>query len=350
MGPDSGWTINIGAEAINSQSDLGELHFEEEWKQEILQFLRDWFSDEEKIELYSSGSTGKAKLISYRKDMMQKSALRSIRYFDLKPGQSALLCLPPKYIGGKMMILRSILAGLQLEAIKPGSDPLQKLNTSVDFVAMTPMQVQTCIEEHPKKLKMIRKLIIGGAPLSKKLSESLVKLRIEAYETYGMTETCSHVALRKLNEDRFKAMEGVQFRQISNGELVIDDEVLGIESLRTTDVVELSDSQSFRWLGRSDWVINSGGIKIHPEELEEKLNSCLNFDFFLTGIPDEKLGTALVMVYESDHEISEKDLTCIQRKLTKYQIPKRFLRIDQMIKTPNSKHDRNASLKKALIT
>jgi len=347
MGPKDDWQIVIESDLIDSSTDLSTLNFDQEWKREIIDFLKEWFDSGKHVELTSSGSTGRPKMLNFSKDRMKSSALRTNEFFGLQAGDKALLCLPARYVGAKMMLVRSIIAGLQLKAIAPSSDPLQSLSENFDFVAMTPMQVSRSLEKGPNDF-LIKNLIIGGAPLEQNLRARLHELAVNASETYGMTETSSHVALRSADSDHFQALEGVSFSVDDSECLIIHDEKLGIEQLQTNDRVKLLDDKSFIWLGRNDWVINSGGIKVQPEQVEKQIASLLDLPFFIAAIPDDKLGQAVALIYESDKDLNEDLIREIEARLSKYEKPRSYLRLSKVRYTSTDKIDRPTSLNLAL--
>ncbi len=339
------WVILIEHQQVHADnySRLQASDLDAEWKKQILAFVQKWFSEDKEIVLKTSGSTGKPKQITYPKSKMLASAQRSITYFDLKANQTALLCLPAEFIAGKMMILRAIVGNLKLLAYEPTSRPLFGLETEIDFAAMTPMQAELSLRDDIDNFKHIKKLIIGGAPLQVSLERSLSKLQLMIYETYGMTETCSHIALRKIGDKAFHALEGVGFETDGEDRLVIKDEVLQLEALRTNDIVDLKSEKEFIWQGRSDWVINSGGIKLQAEQIEKKLSSKISAPLFVCGVKDQKLGEALVMIYEADEELPMELIKLAEEVLAKYERPKKYYRVVRLERLGNGKLDRKAS-------
>ena len=278
--------------------------------QDIHQFIGEWLHPKKTVSLQTSGSTGKPKSITMDKASMAASAKLTAKTFNLKPTDKALLCLPVNYIAGKMMLVRAMVSQLDLIVVQPSSKPLINLNTLVKFAAMTPMQLAQELQgsqDNYKQLNQIDSLIIGGATIDNKLLKLLQALPISTrfFETYGMTETVSHVAIKALNgkhqTDFFNALTDISFKKDQRGCLVIHAEHISKEPIITNDLIDLSSNKTFKWLGRIDYVINSGGIKIIPEQLEEKLAEVLSqYCFYITGLPDNKLGEKVVLLIEGN--------------------------------------------------
>ena len=309
---------------------------------ELEAFISTWNNDSQSITQLSSGSTGPPKAIEIPKSKMEASAKMTGKLLDLDNCESALLCMSTDYIGGKMMVVRSLMFDLTLYVTDVTRNPLKNLSHAIDFVAMVPLQVEETLQENPEKLNYIKHLIIGGAPVSDELIEKIKKFECNAYSTFGMTETVSHIALRNLKNDSepYRAIGNTKL-STENDCLVIDCEELEIKGLKTTDIIDLIDEKSFHWLGRADFVINSGGVKIHPEEVERKIANIIDStDFIIGQIEDQKLGSKVVFIGES--YLDTKDLKeKIDKALTKYERPKAYFFISSLIKTPSGKIDRN---------
>ena len=245
-------------------------------------FLIDWVDDSEFIEVSTSGSTGVPKKIKLKKQHMVNSALATGKYFDLKPTHRALLCLPATYIAGKMMLVRAMVLGLHLEYVHPDSNPVQAIKGDYDFAAMIPLQLENSLLQ----MKHFKTLIIGGSPLSNRLISKIQTKKTRVYETYGMTETISHIAVKKVNHAPKKAS---YFEALPNIELKIDDRnclviyapEISEKEVITNDVVNLISASQFEWLGRFDTLINSGGVKLNPETIEAKLHTILLQGFLI---------------------------------------------------------------------
>lgn len=306
-------------------------------EQAIGEFLLDWFDDKDYIEMRTSGTTGLPKLVRLEKQAMIQSALATGDFFELEPGNKALLCLPVKFIAGKMMLVRSLILGLELDIVAPSTQPLA-LNTKVyDFVAMVPLQVQNSIDG----LKNVKKLIVGGAKMDLTLEEKLLPLKTAVYETYGMTETITHIAAKRLGESVFTVLPHVKIAQDNRGCLVITVPAISEEAIVTNDLVELIRENQFIFLGRIDNVVNSGGVKLIPEQIEAKLIGKIANRFFVTGVPDTTLGEKLILVIEGEKQEFENDFFDV---LDKYEKPKEIVFVPKFKENENGKLLRKPSL------
>ena len=300
-------------------------------------FILDWFDDKEYIEMNTSGSTGIPKRIKVKKQAMVNSALSTGDYFDLYPGNKVLHCLPVKYVAGKMMFVRGFILGLDVDFVAPSSQPLRNNDTVYDFCAMVPLQAQHSIEA----LKNVKKLIVGGAKVSTALENELKQTTVQSFETYGMTETVSHIAAKKIGESVFTVLPNVTIATDERNCLVINAPSISDEKIVTNDLVELISPTSFVFLGRLDNIINSGGIKLMPEQIEEKLAPHIPQRFFVAGMFDEELGQKLIVAIEGKPYAFDKSIFDI---LDKYERPKEIVFVDKFKETPNGKIIRKDSL------
>lgn len=317
----------------------------EAFQKPIGYFLLDWLSDSSTVKVNTSGSTGTPKTIVLKKEHMVNSALATGTYFGLGPKQKALLCLPCTGIAGKMMLVRAMVLGLHLDMVEPSSNPLTDTAKTYDFVAMVPLQVKNSIHE----MDRVGQVIIGGAPVDSNLRSELSKLPVRAYETYGMTETITHIAVKGIDENLaapFEVLPNVAISKDDRGCLVIDAPKISDSKVITNDLVELINENEFIWLGRYDSIINSGGIKLVPEKIEKKLSSIIGLRFFVAGIPDDVLGEKLVLVIESDP--FDTDQLFLKMKglegISKYEVPKQVFFVESFIETPSKKVDRKKTL------
>jgi len=316
------------------------------FEKSIAEFISDWVSDTSRLEVQTSGSTGNPKTIVLKKEQMVNSAKATGEYFNLQPKQKALLCLPCTGIAGKMMLVRAMLLGLQLDYVEPSSKPLPE-NKIYHFVAMVPLQVENSLNQ----LDQVRKLIIGGSPVAPNLRAKLKKLSGEAYETYGMTETITHIAVKRISEESSNSFEVLPHVSISvdeRGCLVIDAPKISDDTIITNDLVELINEKQFNWLGRYDSIINSGGIKLVPETIEKKLSGTIKSRFFVAGIPDTTLGQKLVLIVEGDDTGLQKLFQTIKnlKALSKYEVPKAIYFVKAFNETSTQKVDRKKTLDK----
>ena len=318
------------------------------YEKAIGDFLLDWLDDKLIVEVKTSGSTGTPKNIKLQKQHMVNSALATGMYFDLKPEDKIILCLPADYIAGKMMLVRAMVLGLEIDSVAPSLNPLSKVNKKYDFAAMIPLQVANSLAY----LQNITKLIIGGASVSNTLKNELQTIETKVYETYGMTETITHVAVRNVNHSKadtpnnFKALANVSFSVDHRDCLIISSPKVSNSKITTNDIVSLVSETEFKWLGRYDNIINSGGVKLIPEQIETKLSSCIiDKRFFVAGISDDKLGEKLVLLIEG--EINTVDLLkkiTTSKLLDKFEVPKEIHAISKFIETDSGKINRKQNL------
>ena len=338
-------------------------------------FLSEWNNDSDRVLVHTSGSTGKPKPMMVEKKRMLNSARITCDFLGLKPGDSALLCMSLDYIAGKMVVVRSIERHLHLISVSPSGHPLKNIdlkdvngkgvNGEITFAAMVPMQVYNTLQvpEERERLTHIRHLIIGGGAIDAALEKELKSFpgNIAIWSTYGMTETLSHIALRRINGDEasewYQPFDSVHISQTEEGCLVIDAPQVCAETLVTNDIVEIEpyiynkvEKLRFRIKGRKDNVICSGGIKIQIEEVETLLKPHLEKPFMLAKKKDEKFGEIAVLLSE-DEDIKRVEAT-VRRLLSdesekssdhkkyKYWIPKEFRYVEHLPLTETGKPKR----------
>jgi o-succinylbenzoate---CoA ligase len=311
---------------------------------ELYQFIINWLNDNDYIVQHSSGTTGKTKEIRLSKHSMIKSAANTCSFFNLQKGQTALLCLPATYIAGKMMVVRCIVGELNLQVLAPDSMPDFSNIPVVDFCAMVPLQVINLLNSG-NSLLPIKKLIIGGAAISHELENGLQQISTAVYATYGMTETCSHIAIRRLNgpdrQEAYHALPGVTLTHDKRGCLVIAATWLPAQ-INTNDLVTFTGANAFTWLGRYDNLINSGGIKTIPEEVEAIIMASTSLECIVIGLPDNKLGQKLVFVFEQDKTPGDLSLlrTNLEKLLPHHVQPKYMVQVKQFPRNKAFKVDR----------
>ena len=309
----------------------------EEYEKPVGNFILDWFDEKEYIEMSTSGSTGVAKIIRVKKQAMVNSAIATGDFFDLKPGDKVLNCLPVKYVAGKLMFIRGFILGLDMDFVAPSSRPLKNNDIVYDFAAMVPYQAQQSLDE----LKNIKKLIVGGAKINANLEKELLNLPTQSFETFGMTETVSHIAAKKVGESAFTVLPNVTIAKDERNCLTIDAPNISNEIIITNDLVDLISDFQFVFLGRLDNVINSGGIKLIPEQIEQKLAPYITRRFFVASKPDNDLGEKLVLIIEGEPFEVEKS---IFNELDKYEKPKEIIFIPKFKETGNGKIIRKDSV------
>lgn len=333
----------------NSFASVDELQaFTKTFSEDIYQFLETWFSNDDSIVVNTSGSTGKPKPISLKKEFVINSAKATGLYFALQANTTALLCLPIEYIAGKLMLIRALTLGWHLDTIEANSNPLETIDKKYDFSAMVPLQVENSLS----KLNLIQKLIVGGGVVSNALQQKLQKVSTAVFATYGMTETITHIAVKKLNNFRalkktykdefYNILPNVTIYKDERNCLVIYAPKVSDKIIFTNDVVNLISDTQFEWLGRFDNVINSGGVKLHPEKIEEKLSKIIKNRFFVAGIPDEKLGEKLILIVEGN----QQEINTEAAQLSKFEIPKQIYFLNKLIETETAKIQRKKTLAK----
>ena len=351
-------------------------------------FYSEWNNDSDRVLVHTSGSTGKPKPMMVEKKRMLNSARITCDFLGLKPGDSALLCMSLDYIAGKMVVVRSIERHLHLISVSPSGHPLKDINLKdangkdvngeITFAAMVPMQVYNTLQvpEERERLTHIHHLIIGGGAIDASLEKELRSLpgNIAIWSTYGMTETLSHIALRRINGDEasewYQPFDSVKISQTDEGCLVIDAPLVCAETLVTNDIVEIEpyiynkvekhnkvEKLRFRIKGRKDNVICSGGIKIQIEEVEALLKPHLEKPFMIAKKKDEKFGEIAVLLTE-DENLKKVEAT-IRRLLSgksddsnkssesanhKYWIPREYLHVDHLPLTETGKPKRSILL------
>jgi len=266
-------------------------------------------------------------------------------FFQFSELTHALICLPLDYVSGKMMLVRSMVFDMQTIFTKP-SEPLEyPEELTPNFAAMTPYQYEKCLNANAEKLLKIKTILLGGGPISSNLQDRIIESGQNVFLSYGMTETYSHIALKKITRSSpsFKTLNGITCSTNKDKTLVIHAPMLGIKKLKTNDLVHLIDEQNFDFIGRIDNVINSGGIKLHPEEIERKLAALhWTVPFFTIGLPDEKLGQKLVLCIESENALN---LSSIAEVLSKFEQPKEVFYFKKFNYTGSGKINRSLTIK-----
>jgi O-succinylbenzoic acid--CoA ligase len=333
-----------------------------------LKFCGEWLSGVERFIVSTSGSTGAPKPISLTREQMMLSARMTGAALNLQAGDRALVCLSPQHIAGLMMLARGLVLDLDLTIVEPSSDPFRALDLKTtppfDFTALAPLQLQSILV-HPQHINFLNKMkavLVGGAPLSISLQNQIKNLRAPVYQTFGMTETVSHIALRRLNgphaAEHYQTLPGVEIGQDDRGCLTINSAVTNFRNIITNDVVELISETAFVWLGRIDHVINSGGIKVQAEKVETIIEQILfelnveHGEFFVGGLPDERYHEKAAAVFTGQQLSVETEAAlkaALAKKLNKFELPKEIVYLDSVARTPSGKIDRQATLKKIML-
>ncbi|PTT71582.1 MULTISPECIES: AMP-binding protein [unclassified Chryseobacterium] len=330
--------------------NINQLSFKTEFEIRVKNFLNEWFSDSDTVKVQTSGSTGTPKVFDIEKSRMMNSAEMTCNFLGLQEGDTALICLPVEYISGKMMVVRSMMRKLKLIVADPSVKPVETLDRKIDFCAMTPLQVENSLD----KLYLIKNLIIGGAAVSEdlknKMQEALKTSDSEnfIFETYGMSETLSHIGLKQIlpePEEYFTVFENVEISLDERNCLRIYAPKLNPDILQTNDLVEIKNKKQFKFLGRIDNVINSGGAKIFPEQLEALVKKEIPNEVVFLGIDDVSLGQKLIAVIEGE---KSDDLIKKIREIQfekSFHKPKEIIFVEKIPRTPNGKISRKELLK-----
>ena len=314
------------------------------------EFVSDWQSDSPTLLVHTSGSTGKPKPMLVEKRRMEASARITCGFLGLRAGDTALLCMPLDFIAGKMVVVRSLVWGLRLMAVEPSGHPLKGLTESPTFAAMVPMQVYNSlkVEEERRLLRDIKHLIIGGGAVNSDMAEELRGFPNAVWSTYGMTETLSHIALRRLSgaeaSEWYEPFDGVGVTTSADGCLVIDAPAVCAQPLVTNDIAEIApDGRRFRIRGRRDNVVCSGGLKLQIEEMEARLQPHLNVPYMISKRPDDKFGEAVVLLAVTDD--MESVCEVCRKHMPRYEQPRYFLAVSELPMTPTGKHARAEAMK-----
>ncbi len=308
-------------------------------------FLRMWHDGQPELTVFTSGSTGKPKKMRVEKERMVNSARMTLSFLGLERGQTALLCMPLDFIAGKMMVVRAEVGGLRLISVPPSGHPMshpEAISQPVDFAAMVPLQVYNSlqVEEERRRLMNVRHLIIGGGAVDTHLARQLHSFPHAVWSTYGMTETLSHIAMRRISgpeaSEWYSPLPGVRVWANEEDCLVVETPAVSRELIVTNDIVEMhSDGRRFKVRGRKDHVICCGGVKIQAEEVERLLEPYLSQPFLITKAKDEKFGEIPVMMVEGEPVSTLKEI--FDNVLPKYWIPKKVVCVRQLPRTATGK-------------
>jgi len=329
---------------LATSDNLNELKF----RLELFRFLADWFNDSEEMTVQTSGSTGEPKLIRVQESQMMNSACATCYQLRLAPGDRVLLCMSLQFIAGKMMVIRALVAGLDLHLTAPSGYPLKDTNVHFRFAAMVPMQIYNSLQVslERERLEQISVLLIGGSAVDPKLETALKSFPNPVYASYGMAETLSHIALRRINgpeaSEYYTPLPSVKVFLSAENCLVIDAPLVSDHRLYTNDHADMLGDGSFRILGRIDNVINTGGIKVQTEALEAFLSDFIDLPFAISSLPDEKFGEIIVLVVEGILDDALLTQTLHAENLPAHQFPKQIISLDRLPRTESGKINRTA--------
>lgn len=325
-----------------------------EFAQVAFTFCRNWLAGQETFSQQTSGSTGASKLQVLSRTQMEDSAAATGAFFSTSSSEHLLCCLNPAYIAGKMMLVRAMVWDCPITLVEPSANPLLGLAEQFTFIALVPLQVESILAEEKsrKLLQSIPQVLIGGAPLPYKTQQALLQQGIKAWQSFGMTETVSHIALAPIGagELRYQALPGVSIGVNEQDCLWIQSPMSGADKIQTNDIIELRSKNTFLWLGRADFVVNSGGIKLFPEQLERRIApimevTCPGCAYFIFGEKDNRLGEQLVLYVEGTVE-ENKQLALkagLEQNLGKYEVPKMIYFKPTFTYTPTGKINRPAT-------
>ncbi len=318
----------------------------------LVEFARKWIMGEHSFEVFSSGSTGPVKKITLYRKQIEASVAATSEFLGLQSGEKIMMCLNPSYIGGLMMAARGLILDMDVHIVQPKGNPLDEIgNEKIDFASFVPYQIHQIIEGGQlDRLSQIRNVLIGGAPLNDETFSKLSTLPNNLYMTYGMTETASHIALMPIKgepkDTAFHLLPNLFIGTNEKGCLWVEGNVTNNQRLQTTDVVEIRDEVYFKWMGRNDFVINSGGVKIHPEQVEKIIarefeRIGIKNEFYISGVSDSQLGEMAVLKIEGslsdEARVFENITPAIEQELSKYHVPKGIRIIEEFERTESGK-------------
>lgn len=318
----------------------------------VLSFCQQWLQGQEFFSLHTSGSTGSPKMNQIHRRRMVASAKATAQALGLQANDNALVCLNTDYIAGKMMLVRCMEIGMNAYLVPPTANPLENINhqTKWHFCGFVPLQIQQLIDQQNEDyFRFAKAIIVGGAPVSNSLATQINRFEAPVYATYGMTETVSHIALKRLNgtekKDFYTLLPNIDIGQDTRGCLTVCAAVTDFETIVTNDLVRLINKQDFEWIGRADNIINSGGVKVQAEKIEQVVGlfmqeKTLNNRFFITSMADERLGQKIVLIIEGTvWEKTQIDMLIdfLKTKLGKYEMPKNILFKPFFAETPTGK-------------
>lgn len=329
------------------------------FEETTLSFCSQWLNEPKVFNQATSGSTGKPKVIEITRDQMILSAAQTMDALELNQEDIALVCVDPAYIAGKMMLVRAFEHHLKIVIVEPTSNPLENLDSNFHFAAMVPMQIANVLQSKAtkNKLKQSKAILIGGAPVNNSLANNISTLKCPVFETYGMTETVSHIALKRISspvENHFSTLGDITLQTNDNEQLILKGAITNHKELVTNDIVKLISPTTFKWVGRIDNVINSGGVKIQLEEVEKSIEPLLSKlglkqRFFIYKKQDEYLGEMIVLYIESTTINIDRKLKIILKKnLDKYCRPKEIIYLTKFIETASGKIDKHLTSRKAI--
>lgn len=322
-----------------------------DWFLPAVDFLKSCQQSDE-FTFMTSGTTGAPKELKFKRKQLSYSANLTLDFFKLKEGDHVLLPLSCNYVAGKMMLFRAIEGRLNLVCVRPSNNPILHLKNGdrFKFSPLVPLQLYTVLKSNTmEEVNKLGVLLLGGAALSMDLEGKLKDCGVEAWSSFGMTETLTHFALKQINpinHNSYKCIGDYKIRTDSDGSLIVKNDKMFLKELYCNDVIELIDEKQFKWLGRKDNVVNSGGVKFYPEMIEEQIRKLLSAEisFVLIGVTDEKLGQRLVFVAENSRVLTSSEYLILKENLPEFQFPKEFKTVECFERTASGKIKRRALL------
>lgn len=352
-------TILLNGRQVIIEDILSEKEYpQSSFEQDVLNFCREWLTNQDIFYFKTSGSTGKPNEIAVKRSQILASINMTAQALQLTKYFSALLCIPVANTGGKMMIARALQLQMKLECVEPTGNPLITTTKTPDFMAVVPLQLEQIINDNITKnlVDKIKKIIVGGARVDNELQQEVQAIKAQVYATYGMTETVSHIGLQLLNtvdrQDHFHILPGIKIEKDERDCLRIKGPVTDNVWIQTNDRVRLLNNHEFEWLGRTDLVINSGGYKIQPEVVEGKLEAIFNKvgiknAFFVYGLPDTRLGEKCTLFIEGqppDLSVITAIHEEIKEKLAAFERPSSIRFINKFTTTTSGKLDKRRTV------
>ncbi|WP_422362238.1 AMP-binding protein [Reichenbachiella sp.] len=322
----------------------------------LLHFIKCWVNGDTRFQFQTSGSTGPPKQIHISREQIIASVAATSNFLRLNKSHRALICLDPNFVASIMMAARCLVNDMDCFLARPSADPLKSIDKKISFASFVPFQIYKMMENKTiTQLSKIENILVGGAPLTQSGFETLANINTNIFVTYGMTETVSHVALMPVRESfsdaYYEVLPDIRIGQDEDGCLHITGKVTEGKKVQTNDIVEMLAKNKFRWLGRRDHAINSGGIKIHPEQLEKSIEGHFSTEFMISWRPDPKLGSACILIIEDKPIQKEKQNeieSIIVESFSKYHVPKQIIELKEFERTDSGKIKREATRKKAL--
>jgi o-succinylbenzoate---CoA ligase len=320
------------------------------FEKQVVDFALRWLSQEQTFTFQTSGSTGAPKPINFSRKQIEGSVALTRNAFQLQAGQTALLCLDMNFVAAKLMIARALIVDMDLLVYEPSGNPFASIQQPIDFAALVPYQITQALNQSPQKIDLVKTIILGGAAVNPTLTKALSNRVTAFYETYGMTETLTHIAIKRIAETiiDFTTLPGISIRLDERQCLHITAPHIQADPISTNDIAELTSPNSFRLVGRFDTIINSGGIKLAPEAIEQKITAVLlqHFPasaFIITSLPDAQLGQQVVLLIETqsiEKSIESTVFQILREILTRYEVPKQILALPQFVRTASGKINR----------